>query len=113
MNITAHRVAPEEVMAFLDGELSAAKAQTVSTHIEHCSDCAKIVEQLQSTSQALADWKVDPVPMKLEKSVSDSIGKADSGLKIAKANLLIRGSFWTWKQWRSMALRALAVLVLA
>ena len=69
MNITAHPVAPEEVMAFLDGELSAAEAGTVSTHIEHCTDCAKVVKQLQGTSQALAEWKVDPVPMKLEKSV--------------------------------------------
>src|SRR4029077_11345400 len=99
MNITAHPVAPEEVMAFLDGELSAAEARTVSTHIEHCSDCAKIVEQLQSTSQALAEWKVDPVPMKLEGSVRDSIAVVDSGRKIGKASLFIRGSFWTWKQW--------------
>src|ERR1700686_836547 len=99
MNITAHPVASEEVMAFLDGEISAAEAQTVSTHIEHCSDCAKIVEQLQSTSHSLADWKVDPVPMRLEKSVGGSIAKVDSGLKIGRASLFIRGSFWTWKQW--------------
>ena len=112
MNITAHPVAPEEVMAFLDGELSAAGARTVSTHIEHCSDCAKIVEQLQSTSQALAEWKVDPVPMKLEKSVRDSIARVESGAKIGKASLFIRGSFWTWKQWAFASGGALAALVL-
>jgi hypothetical protein len=112
MNITAHPVAPEEVMAFLDGELSAAEAQTVSTHIEHCTDCAKVVEQLQSTSRALTEWKVDPVPMKLEKSVRDSIAKVESGTKIGKASLFIRGSFWTRKQWAVASGGALAVLVL-
>jgi len=112
MNITAHPVAPEEVMAFLDGELSAAEARTVSTHIELCTDCAKVVEQLQSTSQALAGWKVDPVPMKLEKSVRDSIARVDSGNKIGKASLFIRGSFWTWKQWAVASGGALAALLL-
>jgi hypothetical protein len=112
MNITAHPVAPEEVMAFLDGELSAAEAGTVSTHIEHCTDCAKVVKQLQGTSQALAEWKVDPVPMKLEKSVRDSIAKVESGTEISKASLFIRGSFWTWKQWAFASGGALAALVL-
>ena len=112
MNITAHPVAPEEVMAFLDGELSAAQARTVSSHIEHCTDCAKVVEQLQSTSQALAEWKVDPVPMKLEKSVRDSIARVGSGTEIGKASLFIRGSFWTWKQWAVASGGALAALVL-
>lgn len=112
MNITAHPVAPEDVMAFLDGELSAAEAQTVSTHIEHCTDCAKIVEQLQRTSHSLADWKVDPVPMKLEKSVRDSIARVDSGTKIGKASLFIRSSFWTWKQWVIASGGALATVVL-
>lgn len=112
MNITAHRVVPEEVMAFLDGELSPAEAQTVSVHIEHCTDCAKIVEQLQSTSQALAEWKVDPVPVKFEKSVRDSIARVESGAKIGKASLFIRGSFWTSKQWAFASGGALAALVL-
>jgi len=112
MNITAHPVAPEEVMAFLDGELSAAEARTVSTHIEHCTDCAKIIERFQSTSRALAEWKVDPVPMKLEGSVRDSIAVVDSGRKIGKASLFIRGSFWTWKQWAVASGGALAALVL-
>jgi Domain of unknown function (DUF4349)/Putative zinc-finger len=112
MNITAHPVAPEEVMAFLDGELSAAEARTVSTHIEHCTDCAKIVEQFQRTSHSLGEWKVDPVPMKLEKSVRDSIARVESGAKIGKASLFIRGSFWTWKQWAVASGGALAVVVL-
>jgi len=113
MNISTHLVAPEEVMAFLDGELSAAKAQTVSTHIAHCTDCVKIVDQLQSTSRSLTEWKVDPVPMRLGKSVSDSIAKINSGFKIGKGSLFVRSSFWTRKQWAAVATGgALAAVVL-
>ena len=58
MNITAQHVAPEEVMALLDGELSAAEAQAVSTHVDHCAECAKLTEQLRRTSQSLSAWSV-------------------------------------------------------
>jgi hypothetical protein len=112
MNISTHLVAPEELMAFLDGELPAAEAHTVSTHIKHCIDCAKIVDQLQSTSRSLREWKVDPVPMRLEKSVGDSIAKINSGFKIGKGSLFVRNSFWTRKQWAVASGGALAVLLL-
>ena len=63
MNITAHPVAREEVMAFLDGELSAAEAQAVSTHVDRCADCAKLAAQFRSTSQSLARWNVEAIPV--------------------------------------------------
>jgi hypothetical protein len=85
MNITAHPVAPEEVMAFLDGELSAAEAQAVSTHIEHCADCAKLTGQFRNASQSLAPWNVEAAPVKLEKTIAESIGKAGSRLDLGKA----------------------------
>jgi anti-sigma factor RsiW len=51
---TAHPVAPEEVMAFLDGELSGAEAQAVSAHLDHCAECTTLSQQFRGTSQALA-----------------------------------------------------------
>lgn len=112
MNITTHSVAPEEVMAFLDGELSAIEAHAVSAHIEHCTDCAKIVEQLRSTSRSLTEWKVDPVPLRLGKSVNDSVAKVNSGFKISKGSLFLRSSFWTRKQWAIASAGTLAAVVL-
>ena len=41
MNITAQHLAPEKVMAFLDGELSAREAKSVSAHVEDCAECAR------------------------------------------------------------------------
>lgn len=112
MNITAHPVAREEVMAFLDGELSAAEAQAVSTHVDRCADCAKLAAQFRSTSQSLARWNVEAIPVKLEKSIADSTTKAGSRLDLGKPNLFIRSSFWTWKQWAVASGGAMATVFL-
>jgi len=65
MIAATHPVAPEEVMAYLDGELSQAKAQAVSTHLDQCSECGDLAAQFRATSQALSGWTVPPVPASL------------------------------------------------
>lgn len=111
MNSTVHPVAPEEVMALLDGELSAANAQAVSAHLEHCGECATLAEEFRSASQSLSHWKVEAVTAKLESSVADLAAKSHAGLNIGKAKVLIRASWWTWKQ-RTVALGATAAALL-
>jgi anti-sigma factor RsiW len=113
MNTTAHPIVPEEVMAFLDGELSAADAQAISAHLDRCAECSALVEQFRSTSLSLSRWNVEPVPVKLEESITDLAAKTYSGLEIGKANLLIRASLWTWKQWTVGLGAAAAALLLA
>ncbi len=112
MNTTAHRVAPEQVMAFLDGEVSAADAQAVSAHLDRCAECSALAEQLHSTSVSLSRWNVGAVPLKLEDSVTSLAAKAGSGLEIGKTNLFVRASFWTWRQWATAGGGTLAVLLL-
>jgi len=75
MTTTAHSVAPEDIMAWLDGELSASEAQAVSAHLDHCGECAALAEQLRDTSEALRRWTVPAIPASLE----DFIRKAESG----------------------------------
>lgn len=99
MNTSEHPVAPEEVMALLDGELSAADAQAISAHLDCCAECSTLAERFRSTSLSLSSWQVQPVPVKLEDSVTELVAKKCSGLKIGNARLFIRASFWTWKQW--------------
>jgi len=53
-----HLVAPEEVMALLDGELTAERAPFVSAHIEECAQCDQVAESVRSTSETLARWTV-------------------------------------------------------
>ena len=112
MNTASHPVAPEEIMAFVDGELSAADGRTVSTHMDGCPDCAKLAEQFHRTSQSLARWNVEAVPANLEKSVTVSAGKTASGIEIGQTNIFIRAGFWTWRQWAIAGGGTLAALLL-
>jgi hypothetical protein len=71
MNTTTHPFTKEEVMAFLDGELSAERSQSFSTHLEACSECGEVVASLRSTSHSLSNWTAGIVPSHLEKWVLD------------------------------------------
>jgi len=71
MNTTTHPFTKEEVMAFLDGELSAERSQSFSTHVEACSECREVVASLRSTSHSLSNWTAGIVPSHLEKWVLD------------------------------------------
>jgi len=99
MNTSAHPVAPEEVMAFLDGELSSAEAEAISEHVKRCSECTSLAEQFHGTSASLSRWSVPIAPKMIEDTVEELNGKKSSGGKIGKANIFIRASFWSWKQW--------------
>ena len=58
-------------MAFLDGELSAERSQSFSTHVEACFECREVVASLRNTSHSLSNWTTGIVPSHLEKWVLD------------------------------------------
>jgi flagellar motility protein MotE (MotC chaperone) len=60
MTTATHPVAPEEVMALLDGELSSEKAQTVSVHLENCESCTTLAAEMRGISESLSLWQVVP-----------------------------------------------------
>jgi len=61
MSTNAHPCAPEEVMAFVDGELPAGLAHSISMHIDQCAQCHEAAAALRSTSHSLSEWRIDPV----------------------------------------------------
>jgi len=71
MSTTTHPFAPEDVMAFIDGELSTDRAESVSTHIENCSECRQLAGSIRSTSQQMARWSVE-APQQLSARISVS-----------------------------------------
>jgi hypothetical protein len=100
-------------MAFLDGEVSAADAQAISTHLDHCAECTGVAEQCRSTSRSLSRWSVPAVPAKLEHSVTDLAVKTRPGLKTGTPCRFVRTSFWTWKHWAvGLGSATTAILVL-
>jgi Domain of unknown function (DUF4349)/Putative zinc-finger len=112
MNTATHPVAPEEVMAFLDGELSAEQAQSVSAHVEQCAECAASAAEFRTVSDSLSDWRVPPVPESLSHRLVDSSGKMQAAMETRRPSIFIRASFWSWKQWTVGLGSAMAILLL-
>jgi anti-sigma factor RsiW len=108
---TPHTVSPEKVMAFLDGELSAAEAKMVSDHVEHCGHCARVSEQLRVTSRVLSHWTVSPASKELDIRVQEILEKSNSGLIGGRAGLRSDRSFWN-NRWVYVAAGSVAAVVL-
>jgi len=59
MPLAIHSFSKEEVMAFLDGELSGDRAVAVAQHLEVCEECQEHVSEFQGLARQLADWQIE------------------------------------------------------
>ena len=62
MTAAEHVVQLEELMAYLDGELSAERATAIQTHVTSCAACQQAAEDLRSVSRNLSAWQVEDPP---------------------------------------------------
>ena len=51
---TSHLIEEEELMAYVDGELSPRRAGAVAAHLEGCTECRDAAADLREVSQQLA-----------------------------------------------------------
>src|SRR5437879_1226798 len=63
MNAELHEFRPEEVMAYLDGEVSGERALALADHIEQCLECASLADDFRSLSQQLVAWRIESSPL--------------------------------------------------
>ena len=54
-----HSIEPEELMAYLDGELTEPRASETARHLAHCRDCQAAADEMQNISRALLDWEIE------------------------------------------------------
>jgi hypothetical protein len=95
MNTLTHPVAPEDIMALLDGELTSTEATAIAQHIESCAECVPIREQLRSTAHAMAAWEVLPAPAGIDAVVKKTAAEAVStATRHSKAPGSRTWSFW-------------------
>jgi hypothetical protein len=113
MTTETHAVQPEDVMALLDGELSAADARAISAHIEQCDECGRLADGLRATSQSLARWSVPEAPQAMDGAVSELAGRTASAARSAKPARLVRAGFWNWRLWTIAGGGAVAALFIA
>lgn len=73
MTAETHPIEKEQVMAYLDGELSSGDAKIVASHLEHCAECRALAADFRALSLQMLDWKVEPAPAALEKGIRVSM----------------------------------------
>src|SRR5262245_11455866 len=97
-----HPVEPEELMAYLDGELSPARAAETASHLEGCTDCRKLAVEFQEISQMLLSWQIEESEVKLAEEVTGALEKREAqptGLTGHGAWHLLSPRYWPKPVW--------------
>ena len=105
MNRIAHEIEPEEVMAYLDGELQASRSSEVAAHIAACAECASIEADLRAVSSHLIQWQVEAAPLSVTKSIEQSMAQPGTAASVSareRKGLIgawhrLAASQWAWK----------------
>jgi len=101
-----HPLAPEAVMAYLDGEVTAAEARDIQTHLAACGACQQLAADLRDGSGQLREWQVgEPPPMPVAPSPRLPARTRRPGL------VFLGAQFWTLAG-RHRLVAATAVVVL-
>jgi anti-sigma factor RsiW len=103
-----HPVAPEDVMAYLDGELPAAQGQDIEAHLAGCGACRELLSELQEGSTRMGEWRVQEPPPSL---VSPRSRRPIAPKHPAAAPWPLRA--WTWATRAPMLAGAAAVVLIA
>jgi hypothetical protein len=72
MSATTHPFAPEEIMAFVDGELAPSASASVTAHLDLCQECRDLAARFRATSQSLSQWQVKPLDSLCQQRVLDA-----------------------------------------
>ena len=96
----AHSPAPEEVMAYVDGELTADAAREILTHLAACERCQRLIEDLREASRRTRAWQVDEVPTALRLPETSSGPSAPMHSRV-------------WRMARTRTLAAAALVLIA
>jgi uncharacterized small protein (DUF1192 family) len=99
MSMTTHEFQPEEVMAFLDGELSAERAAMVAAHVKDCAECARLADDFRQVSQHLGAWETPQAPAQIEDRVTAIVAERFAG------NQLTTKHEMSGKRWLGMRIR--------
>ncbi len=73
MNKIIHPIESEELMAYLDGELSSDRAAVAAAHLSECAECREVVTDLRDVSQALKAWDVGPAESRVPPALSAAL----------------------------------------
>jgi uncharacterized small protein (DUF1192 family) len=112
MNHTTHPIEREDLMAWLDGELSAERAAGVAAHVKTCDECLSLVEELRRVSAQLAAWQVEPAPASLDARVGEALQQTPQKDVLSPASPKRHFLIPTWA-WQLSGIAALLLIIAA
>src|SRR6476469_7603217 len=69
-DIQFHSPTPEEVMAYLDGEVPLDEATRIAAHLAGCKECEMVADSFRRLSQQTAGWQVESAPASMRVPVA-------------------------------------------
>ena len=98
-----HPIEREELMAYLDGELSADRAARTVTHMAQCEECQKLAADLRRLSQDLRDWEVDSLNPEMMPSIKAALDACEEDPKNSTGGDNRRRWYDIQTKWRPLA----------
>ncbi len=110
MNKITHPIEPEELMAYLDGELSTNRDAEVVEHLSVCQECQGIVASLRGVSGSLDTWKLGQPDSEIPTLIAEALERTKLQTRNKSAD-----ERRTWRPftqpWATAALAAVAIAV--
>ena len=103
MTAAEHQFAPEDVMAYVDGDLPPAQEAQVRAHLAECPACQAIAVDVRGVSRDLERWTVEDTPATF----------VASRVKVPASHPIDRLKSWLWRPSSQLGLGAAAVALLA
>ena len=76
---TQHAFEPEEVMAYLDGELEPRRATALAAHLQHCAACQEVAQGFRALSEKMLEFEVEPPSVRMNETVLAALDSSKSG----------------------------------
>jgi anti-sigma factor RsiW len=125
---STHPFEMEEVMAYLDGEISADRASEIAQHMQQCTECQELAADFRNLSRQLAAWEIETSPERLtddmNAEISAAVGTQPKQTPSAPGELTpierlialirsLRGRPWVWASAGALAVVLLVAVAVA
>jgi hypothetical protein len=75
MSMNRHPIEPEELMAYLDGELPTDQATEALSHLELCPECQTLAADFRAVSRELLAWEVESPEVGISSEINAALGE--------------------------------------
>jgi hypothetical protein len=107
----SHPVEPEELMAYLDGELPAPEAVAAAEHLSRCRECQAVAADLQSVSRRMMTWQIEAPEQGMKPALAGVLEQREAPPRIGPGRKQTWHRRWPWVLGLACACGVLLVLM--